>query len=188
MWKYDEDRGGIFGSKLGKFKILTPIQNLNINQGGGHQAFAQNSSHAHAVDLLDCISEFFKTDTLDEQNKYHCQSCGCLTRAHTRFRMKERKLLSEINAWYSSKGAHRAPEEVHLAGDQVENASQLSRGVLLRFRLSVGGGSNQREKSWLSPLCCDRASRVLGVERALLLLHSSWDVQRRHARGVQGWW
>jgi hypothetical protein len=47
-------------------KILTSLQNLNINQGGGHPAFAQNSSHAHAVDLLDCISEFFKTDTLDE--------------------------------------------------------------------------------------------------------------------------
>jgi len=40
------------------------------------------------VELLDCMQEFFKTDTLDEQNKYHCQSCGRLTRAKTRFRMK----------------------------------------------------------------------------------------------------
>ena len=66
MRKHDEDRGGIFRSQLGKFNILTSLQNLNINQVGVHPAFAQNSSHAHAVNLLDCISEFFKTDTLDE--------------------------------------------------------------------------------------------------------------------------
>ena len=44
------------------------------------------------VELMDCMQEFFKTDTLDEQNKYHCQSCGRLTRAKTRFRMKSRTL------------------------------------------------------------------------------------------------
>lgn len=92
------------------------------------------------------------------------------------------------NACYSTKGTHCSSKEVHLAGNQIENAFELSRGVLLRFRLPVGGSSHQREKSWLSPLCSDRASRILSIERALLLLHSSRDVQGRYARGVQGWW
>jgi ubiquitin C-terminal hydrolase len=41
------------------------------------------------IELYDCISEFFKTDTLDSHNKYYCHKCENLTIAQMRFRVKQ---------------------------------------------------------------------------------------------------
>eukprot|EP00347_Sterkiella_histriomuscorum_P016052 403354669 len=61
---------------------------LNIANTNNDQRMSHTQMSNQPVDFLDCISEFFKTDILDEQNKYHCQSCGRLSKAQTRFRMK----------------------------------------------------------------------------------------------------
>jgi ubiquitin C-terminal hydrolase len=41
------------------------------------------------IDLYDCLSEYFKTDTLDAQNKLFCQHCQNLSIAQMRFRIKQ---------------------------------------------------------------------------------------------------
>ena len=40
------------------------------------------------IDLYDCLSEFFKTDTLDANNKLFCQHCENLSIAQMRWRIK----------------------------------------------------------------------------------------------------
>jgi len=51
------------------------------------------------INLYDCISEFFKTDTLDQQNKYYCQECHILSLAQMRFRITQlpRVLIIHMN-------------------------------------------------------------------------------------------
>ena len=41
------------------------------------------------INLYDCISEYFKTDTLDSTNKWLCQECGVLSMAQMRFRITQ---------------------------------------------------------------------------------------------------
>lgn len=46
-----------------------------------------NRGGKEPVNIYDCISEFFKTDTLDVQNKLFCQNCQNLSIAQMRFRI-----------------------------------------------------------------------------------------------------
>ena len=62
-------------------------QSARSNRFG--QAQQQTLRNNEPVDLYDCISEFFKTDTLDAQNKYYCHHCESLSIAQMRFRLKQ---------------------------------------------------------------------------------------------------
>ena len=63
-------------------------QNMFVFEGIGGYRGGQGSSRLETVKLSDCLREFFKTESLDEQNQYKCPKCSQESQAWIKTRVK----------------------------------------------------------------------------------------------------
>lgn len=59
-----------------------------VFEGIGGYRGGQSTSRLETVKLSDCLQEFFKTESLDEQNQYKCPSCSQDSQACIKTRVK----------------------------------------------------------------------------------------------------
>ena len=134
------------------------------NPGGFNQSPEMKASEP--IDLYNCLSEFFKTDTLDTSNKLFCQFCQSPCVAQMRFRIKSCKL--KVYVYYelyinsfSASYPDYTYQEILLDWQQAQKSPQLWRGnadwcgihAVRRREISVGrwpAGSGGQ--SYLSPV------------------------------------
>ena len=171
------------------------------NSGGFKQSSEMKASEP--IDLYNCLSEFFKTDTLDRGNELFCQFCQRTCVAQMRFRIKQCRLkffLSWLCIFISASYPHYTYQKILLDWQQAQKPAQFWRGdpdwcrihatgraqIPLDRRAAGSGG-----QSHLSPVRSYRSRGLLHKAGSLLRLHKESRepqlVPLRRQHGHQDW-